>query len=294
VNPFADEIEPLGVCSKDVEDCRHLVEASFLPFGNTPKKPAKDKVRGSVLLIAGGKGQGKSVFGHRLLHYYRSDQLRPVDLMWRIGTIVSTPAQRERVLDHLGKCTGEAIAPGGNGAPAHDDSWPDRLQSILEQVSSSLLVRLPAVKPPQGEVDHAGIAWEIVQYSLAARQNSSVFIYEYFSENWPADWEALLAQIDQNHDAVVQKLPLKTMSADDLWHYVEKVMDRSPHKEITLNPDVPEFLKKFFRANSAVFHPTNTHKFMRLAFADAINEQSPQVTQYHFANAALTVGRESK
>ncbi|XRQ12194.1 hypothetical protein ACN3XK_15250 [Actinomadura welshii] len=279
MNPFEDRIVPIGHC-RDIATCGQLEETSFFSFANTPAIPPAETARGSVLLVAGRRGNGKTVYGHRLLHEYHARNLRPVDLL-RIGHVVKgSPARRHQVLIDLRK----AVDPlDSTDLQVDDDIWGDRLCDILNRAGGGLAVRLPGVQ--QNGATHTDIAWEICQYAMAAQLNDSVLIYEYLTDTWPDDWHKLFAHVEQNHDVTVRDRVLDNLSADDLWTYVEGVMERSPNRRIALAPGVPEELRQTFSRRSLSL--SGMHGFMRAAFAAAIAENSPEVSHRHLLTAAL-------
>ncbi|TDC67150.1 hypothetical protein E1200_15510 [Actinomadura sp. GC306] len=275
----------MGLC-RGVGDCPHAAEAPFLSFTNTPDIPNVADVQGSVLLIGGGRGNGKTVYGHRLLHEYHARGLKATDLL-RLGRVVKgSPARRHQVLSALQA----EIDPFDEDESRPDDElWGEKLYELLGRATAPMAVRLPSVEQ-RAQAGGAEIVDEIVQYAIAAYRSKHVFIYEYLTDGWPDDWDRLIAQIDKNHDVAVQERVVSELSADDLWAYVDGVMRRFPDNGITLAPGMPEELQKALAlpllTGRRPIRLSRMHGLMRAAFDIAIAQDSAEVSAAHVISAA--------
>ncbi|TDC82169.1 hypothetical protein [Actinomadura sp. 7K507] len=276
----------MGLC-KGISDCPHLAESPFFAFTNTPDIPDVDDVRGSVLLIGGDRGNGKTVYGHRLLHEYHARGLETMDLLYLGRVIKESPVRRHQVLCAL-QSKIDRFDPAD--PKADDGVWGEKLCDILgRKQSKTLAVRLPAVEQKAG-AGCGEIVEEIVQYATAAHLSDHVLVYEYLTDSWPDDWDGLLVQIEKNHDAAVQERVVNELSADDLWSYVQGVMDRHPHNGITLAPGMSEELRKAFSILPVIarrpLRLSGMHGLMRTAFEMAIAQDSSEVSAAHVISAA--------
>ncbi|MFI0480856.1 hypothetical protein [Actinomadura sp. 9N215] len=288
MNPFEDEIEHMNVCP-DVEDCPRLI-ADFRRFSNAPPPLPLKQVRGSVVLVAGCKSYGKSVYGHRLLHEYQAEGLAPLELL-DDGPFEDCPARRKDVLRRLCSRTGLLDADDMAGAEFDKHEWAARLSTVMSQAGGEMVVRLPGMMANASGVETTDLAWEVFRYAAAANRSKSVFIYEYNAQDWPRDWEVLRAAIEQNNDHKVRTRVLEPFNPDELWAYAEEVMDVSPHKEITLEERAAGWLRNVFGDRS--LHPKSVHQLMRRSFANAIDGRSATVTFDHLWAAVEQLGSES-
>ncbi|MFI0370810.1 hypothetical protein ACH35V_23315 [Actinomadura sp. 1N219] len=291
MNPFEDEIEDMNVC-KGVENCPRLI-ADFRRFSNAPPPLPLQQVRGSVVLVAGCKSYGKSVYGHRLLHEYQAEGLAPLELL-DDGPFDDCPARQKDVLRKLCSKTGLLDADDMSGAEFDKHDWAAKLSNVMSQAGGEMVVRLPGMMPNASGVAAAELAWEVFRYAAAANRSKSVFIYEYNAKDWPRDWELLRAAIEENNDHKVRTRVLEPFTPDELWAYAEEIMDVSPHQEITLEESVPGSLRSLFghRFGDPSLHLKSVHQLMRRSFANAIEGRSATVTFDHLWPAVELLGSE--
>ncbi|TYK52527.1 hypothetical protein [Actinomadura decatromicini] len=268
MNPFDGGFDRIGHC-RDGAACQYSAE-TFLRFTNAPEVPPVDDVRGSVILVGGSPGHGKSVYGHRLLHEYHARRLRSVDLMGA-GPYEECLARRQDVLLKL-RASLRTLDDGDLAdTQINNSGWATGLRTLMSNEGKGMVVRLPCT---MRNVNDDKVAWEICQYANAAEMSDSVFIYEYRARDWPADWDRLCEDLDTNvsvHTRVVDPV-----APAELWDYVKDVMRRSPHPEITFEAGVPELVMYVFGRDA--MDPRRVHGMMRRIFAGAIKEGGRKVT----------------
>ncbi|MFA1548401.1 hypothetical protein [Actinomadura chokoriensis] len=287
-NPFKEKMPSMGRC-KGIAKCPNLSVSPFFSFANTPGVPALEDARGSVLLIGGDRGNGKTVYGHRLLHEYHAQGLTTVDLLHLAHVTTESPVRRHQVLCALRE---EIDRFGPEVSQTDDGAWGERLCAILEQAHGSLAVRLPSVEQKAG-TGCEDIAREIIQYATAADLSGNVLIYEYLTDLWPSEWRRLVEEIEKNHDVTVRECELSELTGDDVWTYVQGVMARFPHSEITLAPEVPDSLRKALDVLAVRRQPSiqlkDMHGLMRTAFDGAIAQDCKEVSTFHVLSAAFSL-----
>ncbi|WP_433227109.1 hypothetical protein [Actinomadura formosensis] len=287
MNPFAGGFDGMEPCWNS-ESCPYSAH-DFLLFDNAPEPPPLEQVRGSVLLLAGSSGHGKSVYGHRLLHEYGAQGMKPFDLLGE-GPFQQCLARRRQVLLKLRSKNGPLDEEDMANAQVDDAGWAAKLRNVMCGAGGELVVRLPCIMQDTSDVE-ARIGWEILQYGMAAQRSKSVFIYEYNARAWPGDWEKLRKEIELSRDVKVRSCVVDPVTPNELWTYVKGVMDSSPHKQITLDTDVAEWLKYIFGQCS--LHPQSVHGLMRRIFNNAIAEPSPKVTLNHLMPEVIRIGGEA-
>jgi hypothetical protein len=286
LNPF-DGYGDFEPCWKGA-DCPYQPR-DFLRFTNAPAPLPIDHVRGSVVLVAGPPGHGKSVYGHRLLHEYQAQGLTPIELL-PAGPFEGCLARRRRVLGKLRAQTG-GLRPGEvSDAEIDDAAWADGLRKVMDHADRKLVVRLPCtMQGTTGSGD--SLAWEICQYAMAAGPGNHVFVYEFNAEDWPDDWDRLRAEVERHHDAKVRPCVLEPVTPDELLADAQAVMAASPRTGVALDAQMSKWLK--YVLNKDLLHPASFRRLMRLAVDSALAERSTEITLDHLMGQAMRIKKEA-
>ncbi|QKW38291.1 hypothetical protein HUT06_33355 [Actinomadura sp. NAK00032] len=287
MNPFDDDFGDFEPCW-DNSDCPYQPQ-DFVRFTNAPAPLPLDHVRGSVVLVAGPSGHGKSVYGHRLLHEYQAQGLTPIELLPE-GPFEGCLARRRKVLGKLRAQTG-ALRPGEvPDAEIDDAAWADGLRKVMGHADRKLVVRLPCImQGPTGAGDR--LAWEICQYAMAAGPGNHVFVYEYNANVWPDDWDRLRSDVERHRDAKVRACVLDPVAPGELLVDVQSVMAASPHARVALESGMSKCLKYVLGAD--LLAPASFRRLMRLAADRVIAEQSTEITLDHLMDQAMRIKKEA-